>query len=128
MLYYLAHLVSTKNNINRRRRRFWHLMPKTKWIGQDANKQWMTVTYASPRPYAEGEAALGYANAKAEMKAMTPHMCEVRKEIGARTIWDSSGNIWAIKHEGKTYRAAEIEQMADWYLVEQAHLGKEEAA
>jgi len=130
-LYYLAHLVEVKNGINRRRRRFYNLMnPGTEHIklrDDDARAIKYREEYKLKHPdfaydfpvhhvypktmhpaYSLMDAKAGYLQAQQEMKSMTAYMRRIRTELGASFIWGDSGNIIAIKHEGKTYWARSL--------------------
>lgn len=85
----LASLAYQKNEINKRRRRCWRLM-------------------ADPSPHWQKIGEEGYEQRKKEMKALTPKMRELRKEVGVSLTWDDSGNIKAISVAlpGKYYNIA----------------------
>ncbi len=132
-IHYLAWLVTEKNRLNRKRRRFYNLMnpghesikvhPADKRFTKsgfnsnhiyDSNYQkvefqeefsWFCVDRPMHKAYSKMEAEAGYKQAQSEMKAMTKHMRKVRTELGARFRWGDSGNIQAIEFEGKTYHA-----------------------
>jgi len=83
----LVFLVAKKNDINRRRRRFYHIMASArKWD----TTQSKLVTIDSSE-YKRGLA--GYNRGKLEMKSMTPVIRKLRKELNARLIWGGSGNV-----------------------------------
>jgi hypothetical protein len=87
-LLYLAYLVTIKNGINNKRRRFY----KIKQAGNEYNY------HDSPgKPFVEHKfltkafATEMYAKAKEEAKSMTPLIKKVMKEAGARVIWAQGG-------------------------------------
>ena len=72
-IQYLCHLVQRKNDLNRKRRRFYALMrTKRKYLGQDAKGQYMYADYAPHKSFSPEFASLMYHNTQIEMKAMTP--------------------------------------------------------
>ena len=101
-LCYLAVLAQKKNDINRRRRRFYSLIErKTKYLGRDARGEPMIAKHPRHKSYTKRAAIKGYRQAQADMKAMTKEMREVRKLAGARLHWGDSGNIQAIVVNGE---------------------------
>lgn len=131
-LHYLAFLVMKKNDLNRKRRRFYALKNPGRTAFKlhpaderfklhenwksfekfDDNYQkviykepfvWHSVDKPTHPSYSKVDAERGYRKAQAEMKAMTAHMRAVRKELDAYFIWGSGGQINAIVHDGKTY-------------------------
>lgn len=137
-IQYLCHLVQVKNDINRRRRRFYALLnPGTKSYKlaaddqtrikmqakmEKANKlewthlwQWVSVPRPSHPAYSRMDAHKGYYQAQREMKSMTSYMRRIRTELGARFIWNDGGLITHVKFEGKTYDAKAILAMANQY-------------
>lgn len=104
-LYYLAHLVCIKNELNRKRRRFYTLMSEPRWRTRGKGPDREAYQEKRHPAYTKERAKLGYEMAKLQMKAMTRLIREVRLNLGARLMWGDSGNIQAIKHEGKTYNA-----------------------
>lgn len=125
-LQYLAHLVLTKNELNRRRRRFYSLINvRTKWIGYDANHKPMIAEYARHPAYTAEEASQGYNKACADMRAMTAHMRDVRKALGAKFKWAYAGwHVERIEMEGKRYNLDEIRELAKHYVVDSILLGE----
>ena len=120
-LYYLAYLVQTKNDLNRKRRRFHALMnpgtelfklhPHDKRVGSKAawkayDGDWYCYSQKKQMhpAYSHIEAHQGYLNAQKEMRAMTKHMRAVCKDLGAKLMWGSGGQIYGIKHENKVYK------------------------
>lgn len=141
-LFYLGHLVYLKNQINRRRRRFHNLIdpgkdcididprdahlydPKfinvwTNWHGQAE----AYVIVPNPRFISKKKATSGYEQAKADMRAMTPEMRRVRKEIGVSLTWGNSGNIIGFRFENKWYGKQAIEELHENYVAERIMLG-----
>jgi len=128
-LFYLAHLVQTKNDLNRKRRRFWNLafvkrrfyweVPRTSNSGSRIACKEVKL----PKAYTYESAKQGYKQAKLEMKEMTQQMREVRKEIGARFHWDANGAINSIELDNKRYYKQEITRLAECYLADAILLG-----
>lgn len=101
----LIHLAHTKNEINRKRRRFYAALKNEK-------------SHIHPV-----DAAIGYAAAQRETKELTPDFSAIRKLIGAEVHWGLSGGICCIKYQGKTYNAKQFKAMSDDYMVEAKLLG-----
>ena len=97
-LIYLCH---TKNELNRKRRRFYYLMG-------DKNS-----------PISKKQAEEGYRSAQSAMKAMTQEMRAMRVEMGVEFVWNDGGLISAIKFNGgrlcqtkfKQYYESEVFEM-----------------
>jgi hypothetical protein len=139
-LYYLAHLVGLKNNLNRERRRFYSLLnPRARWfkvtqsdptfdhsLAHGSDHYYRLVESACRlRTFSKRAATKGYKNAQREMKEMTAHMRKVREEIGAQFVWGDSGNIQAIILDNKWYRVSDIEALANQYEADEILLGGE---
>jgi hypothetical protein len=116
-LYYLAYLVQTKNDLNRKRRRFYVLKQrKCSWAYNNSRKK---PHKSFPFWYAEKM----YTQSQDEMKAMTPEMRRVRVEIRAKFVWGSGGEIQYIKLDNKCYYPNDIRRLADCYLADEVLLG-----
>ncbi len=130
-LFYLAHLVQVKNNLNRERRRFAEIINPSRRCYLNGKRvptfeMWRNnavCVRAIHKGFSKRAAQRGYKNAQKEMKAMTAHMREVRTELGARFMWGWSSNIQAIILENKRYNAKDIARLADWYLADSILLG-----
>ena len=125
-LYYLAHLVQTKNDLNRRRRRFYAIangLMHRAWRGRscpDSSGVHYKPHKSFPRKYAQAM----YKQTKEEMKAMTAHMRATRTEIKAEFEWTNHGAIHSIKLDNKRYLAKEIARLAECYLADKILLGE----
>ena len=119
-LFYLAHLVQTKNNLNRKRRRFWNLA-FTRQRFSTFSASWIEVKL--PKAFTYKMAEQGYKLAKVEMKDMTKHMRATREEIDARFEWTCGSAISAILLDGKRYSEKEIAKLAECYLADKILLG-----
>lgn len=142
-LFYLAHLVTVKNELNRKRRRFNKLLNpgyehfRLHEADPRFKKEWATATaphgeyyvrpytfHTVPKPmhpaYSRKEAEQGYLKAAQDRRAMTRHMRDVCKFLSAKFTWDRSGYITQIKHEGNTYNLGDIDLLNEHYLAEQA--------
>lgn len=137
-LFYLGHLVYLKNQLNRRRRRFYSLMnpepiripiePKNvkhfknahSYTNYQGKKLAMLVMQKPMHPlYSIVDATAGYEKAKLDMKSMTAHMRQIRTEIGANLIWGDSGNIQAIELDNKRYGPKEIQRLHECYIADE---------
>jgi len=116
-LFYLGHLVYTKNEINRRRFRFY-----AAWKGRSAYVDGK-YSHRFPTHLNQLEGELGYKKAQMDMKAMTPNMRQQRKDLNARFVWGDSGNILAIELDGKRYNSKEIYHLHEAYLADEILLG-----
>jgi len=122
----LAHLVQIKNELNRKRRRFYYIAnPRNHTKLQHASSgPWYKHAKAQIHyAYSKMEAIAGYENAKRKMKAMTPLMREVRLSTGARLCWTDGGSICAIDCGDKRYHLGEIARMAELYEADRILLG-----
>lgn len=113
-LIYLCHL---KNELNRKRRRFYYYMNvtgrKLKCKGDHTQPMFYAickpttcrgyhwVNYTEPKHISRTEARKGYRQAQSDMKAMTAEMRRMRIEIGARFVWNYGGLIEAIEFDGR---------------------------
>lgn len=115
-LLYLCHI---KNDLNRKRRRFYYYMnhyDRRVW-NSDTHEY---VSIEVPQKHISvWHAKRGYRKAQREMKAMTKEMRAMRIEMGARIIWGESGNIIAVEYQEhrvpaslfKSYYEAEVFEM-----------------
>lgn len=97
-LIYLCHI---KNELNRKRRRFYYYMnhydqrmwnPDTnEYVINDVPKKHISLWHAKR----------GYRKAQRDMKAMTKEMRAMRLDMGARLEWGESGNITAVLYQGR---------------------------
>lgn len=131
-LFYLAHLVQTKNDLNRKRRRFWNLAFNTHRYYQQryvdgSRGNFRCVEVKLPKAFTKATAQQGYILAKMEMKAMTALMRKTRKEFDARFEWSDHGAIRAIHLCGKRYNEAEIAKLAECYNADKILLGDNHA-
>ena len=147
-IQYLCNLVEQKNELNRKRRRFWHLKrleterirvekdsetyKSLRRLGAKMIDAWSQTDFSNEviafvaKPlhpafslkYAEDM----YWKTCARMRRMTKHMRKVRTELSARFTWSDSWSILEVKHEGRTYKAADIKRLANEYWAEQALL------
>ena len=102
-LEYFLHLCHQKNELNRRRRRFWYQI----WYGSYHDQY---------------EARRGYRKAKADMKAMTPEMRALRKALEVEILWGKSGNIKAIRDIGQNWYvyAKNFKSYSELWLADEA--------
>ena len=135
---YLMHLVQTKNDLNRKRRRFYSIMSGNKCYIRlhekdkryEKSRDWANyghhIVVVDFHPaFSKVDAKRGYEQAKKDMKAMTKHMKEVRKALGAKYFWDWRGAIAGVRYEGNYYNEKQIAVYAMKYRAESILLGKE---
>lgn len=93
-LLYLAYLVSIKNDLNRKRRRFYCMMADMyDYKEKKPEHKLFTKAYVTDM----------YKQTQREMREMTPLMRQVRKEAGAYLIWGSGGQILGIENSEQHY-------------------------
>lgn len=144
-LHYVAHLVQTKNDLNRKRRRFYSLMnPKKKHYKlasddktfQARCEEWFKLNPGREMPHYEANflahlyvqkfhpsfpesyARQMYCRTQCEMKAMTREMRRARKEAGVAYVWSDHGAIHAIRMGRRYIYAEEIKQLATEWRVD----------
>ncbi len=114
----LVFLVNMKNDLNRKRRRFYYYKRRDP-IYKDRK----------PSHISSQEGEDGYQLAKREMKAMTAEIRALRMELGARFVWDDNGRVAAIRFKAnskidmKGIYARDFKRWVDAYLVEGILLG-----
>jgi hypothetical protein len=136
-LGYMMHLIQTKNDLNRKRRRFYAIMHGRKEYirlhEQDkryrkekdyCNGHIITVVHFHPA-YSKVEGKRGYQQTKEAMKAMTKHMKEVRIALRAKYHWDCRGAIHSVSYEGVRYHEKDIARLAKHYRAEKILVGEE---
>lgn len=85
-------LCHVKNELNRKRRRWYHWAFVHRLIGEESAMRYSKASMYT-NPYSKDHAASEYERAKKDMKSLTPQMRQMRKSIGAKTKWNSSGMI-----------------------------------
>lgn len=93
-LIYLCHL---KNELNRKRRRFYYIWSYLAGHSYRADQN----EVRKHKSFSKTSAWKGYKQAQSDMKAMTHEMRVMRKEVGARFIWNDGGLIEAIEFDGR---------------------------
>src|SRR6185369_13095963 len=106
MIERLVHIVLRKNDLNRRRRRFYY----HRYVSKNSH---ITQT----------DAIAGYRKAQQDMKAMTPTMRILRKEIEAKFVWDDRGAIHAVIYQGVRIEEREFKRISNEYLADRILLG-----
>lgn len=91
-LQYLIYLCQVKNDLNRKRRRFYYYMSVQEPVWNKDFQRWER-TFEAPKHISYEEAKLGYKLAKTQMKAMTYEMRQLRLSNGVKFMWNSSGAI-----------------------------------
>lgn len=123
---HLAHLVLVKNELNRKRRRFYYLMhPRGRWIAGDRR-------YSHPRnkpnhkSFPKTYVRNMYREACTEMRALTKQMRELRKAGGILINWGTCWNITKLYHLGEKrfIQLDEIARLADLYQADKILLGE----
>lgn len=130
----LIYLCQVKNDLNRKRRRFYYYMnkPHMKRKCDGSKDKCLAVINKTGYPcrgyhyHPSGEkhipvdmAMWGYHQAQKQMKAMTREMRSLRLELGATLIWSDWGAVAAVKvgdsyirhREFKGYYEAEVFEM-----------------
>lgn len=134
---YLMYLVQTKNELNLKRRRFLKIFNgnRTQIRLHESDKQYdealgikswfgYRITVETRHfAYSKLDGKRGYEKAKRDMKAMTKHMKEVCKVVGAKYIWDSNGSIHYVQYEGQRYDKKQIAKYAKQYMAENILIG-----
>lgn len=140
-IQYLCHLVQTKNDLNRRRRRFCALMstgterfalhegdPRVKagktYKAYNADHHWFFMPKPMHVAYSKKECERGYRQAQLDMKAMTPEMRRARKEINARFRWSDHGAISWIEVGNEKLYPEQIKRFAELYQADKILLGE----
>lgn len=90
-LLYLCHL---KNELNRKRRRFYYYM-------YSGVAQYKSGQMKKRKHIGIERAREGYRKAQQEMRAMTREMSAMRLEMGARLVWTNHGAIGYVDFNGK---------------------------
>ena len=121
----LCHLVQVKNDLNRKRRRFYEIAhPRsTRLPGRGPRYEYKDgqIHFA----YSKMEAIKGYEQTKLQMKAMTAEMRTLRKDIGAELRWTDGGAISHIFYQGDHIKAGSdfFNQMIELYHADGILLG-----
>lgn len=110
-LYQLIYLVEKKNEVNRRRRRFWHRI-------QDARKSGDKLAVAF--------AVNGYLEARKEKRSMTRPISNIRRELKAKIVWNAGGMMTHVLYEGQRIHYKEFKKYAQHFIADQVILGCEE--
>ena len=120
----LIYLVHIKNELNRKRKRFYYYMTATgrdmKCKGDHSQPQFYGkckpttcrgkhwVRFEKDKHISRSEARIGYSKARDEMKAMTSEIRCARISIGAELKWDKNWRVEAILFEGKRIKAKDF--------------------
>lgn len=91
-LQYLIYLCQVKNDLNRKRRRFYYYMNVQEPIWNKDFQRWER-TFEAPKHISYEEAKRGYKLAQTQMKAMTSEMRQIRLVNGVKFIWTNHGAI-----------------------------------
>lgn len=120
----LAHLIQVKNELNRKRRRFYCIANNRVLVDYDDHHhmsyKWKYVKHKS---FTKKFANTQYRLIQQQMKSMTPEMRELRKQCGASIIWGCSGNIQGIKISDKRYLLDHVSRLAELYHADKILLG-----
>lgn len=115
----LLYLCQVKNDLNRKRRRFYHYMNHDVHFGS-VNGEYKYYTGDAPEKHiTRWHARRGYRKAQRDMKSMTKEMRQMRLDMGVRLIWTDHGAIGAVEFQGarieakdfKRYYEAEVFEM-----------------
>ena len=125
-LQHLAHLVQVKNELNRKRRRFYCINNNFKRIDVSVTTtpsyRW-EYKYVKHKAFTRTFAKKQYKLAQKQMKEMTAKMKELKKHCGAKLVWGGSGNIKAIRVGDDWYELKDIARQAELYTVDRILLG-----
>lgn len=136
-LIYLVHL---KNELNRKRKRFYYYMTvvgrEMKCKGDHYSQPQFYgickpttcrgkhyVYYTGEKHITRSEARRGYNKAINEMKAMTSEIRSVRMSIGAKLVWDKNWRVEAVLFEDKKIKAKDFPKYyeAECFEMEMLH-------
>lgn len=96
-LLYLCHV---KNELNRKRRRWYHWAFQHIFIESDSKRYGRRSIF--PSPYTKAYAEEQYEKSKLEMKALTAEIRQLRLSLKAQTRWNSGGLIVQVIVDGQT--------------------------
>jgi hypothetical protein len=130
----LAFLLHTKNELNRKRRRFLSILSVLEGRCYSHGKKWnmtcricISHTQAIHRLrgiFTVKQARSGYNRARLEMKTITPDVIAWRKHTNIGTMRNSSGGYTAIVLGEKIISAKEFPFLADAYVAEESTFGE----
>ena len=112
-LCHLAYMALQKNELNRKRRRFYGLLNPRYEYKDRPNHKSFSKTFCKE----------SYQKARKEMKAMTATIRELREACGARFNWDANWRVKGMWVGKAHYSLAEMQQMADVYVAESKLFG-----
>ena len=105
-LIYLCHL---KNELNRKRRRFYYI-----WAHLYAwNRQAVIGKKYKHKSFTVKSAWIGYKQAAKEMKMMTQEMRKLRTELGAHFVWNNGGLIDCVEFNDYTIDSKSFKEWHD---------------
>jgi hypothetical protein len=140
-IQYLCYLVQKKNDLNRKRRRYYYAINpglRKQYIPNarventgdfELNSSECNVFVYVPRRRKRGsvtkrQAKKLYKQTQKEMKSMTPEMRKVRKEINARLVWSAHGAIKGIYvGDNEYYDYAVVARYSDLWEADAILLG-----
>lgn len=130
-LYYLGYLVHVKNELNRKRRRFYNIANERKTIYKKRTAgtpnhytmEFVKTVHVKHKSYTKAHAQAMYKQTKEEMKAMTAEMRRVRKLLGADLIWTNHGAIDRIEIGKQIFNKEAIERLAQCHHADSILLG-----
>lgn len=135
----LIYLVHIKNELNRKRKRFYYYMTvmgrEMKCKGDHSQPQFYGICkpttcrgkhyvfFIGDRHISRSEARRGYNKAINEMKAMTSEIRSVRMSIGAKLVWDKNWRVEAVLFEDKRIKAKDFPKYyeAECFEMEMLH-------
>jgi hypothetical protein len=123
-IQYVCWLVHKKNELNRKRRRFYHILNSRQKYVEGYDGVLRPVWKKRRRvPITKAYARKMYKVTKEEMKAMTAEMRKARKEINAQYIWSSWGAIKRVEVGDEVYAPDLIARMSDMWEADSILLG-----
>ena len=124
----LVYMVELKNDINRKRRRFYYWGGDRKRSARSTiTNKWYVYQPKSLNHIGKTSAWKGYMAAQTEGKKFMPQLRAACKELGVKLRWGDSGNIQAIYYNGETIEAHKFGRYIINFYTEAFLLGTEVA-
>jgi len=131
-IQYVCYLVHKKNELNRKRRRFYSIInPRKRYVREPPSIHFaygVCVEVKTKRkrrvPITKAYAKKMYRATQREMKAMTAEMRRARKEINARYVWSDHGAIKWIETDEQNYMPDLIARLSDMWEADAILLGE----
>lgn len=120
-LIYLCH---KKNELNRKRRRFYNVMSGNIGVLTPCPSERFAAYWRKRETnhISKAEAKAGYEKAKRDMKAMTPEMRQLRIDLDVQIIWGTGGQIVSVHRGSQRIPAKDFKKYHDDEVFEQVVL------